>query len=309
MVPSWLTSPPSAWAPCDCCRVSRSRDFIGRSLSELGRLLEGLLQTERTAKTRGLLQSIDPRVKVVSLLAALVLTTMVHRIDVLAMLCATTLLLALASSLPMGRWLVQTWLLVPSFTALMALPAVLNVVTPGDPVWVLAHLASPLHLGAWTLPATLAVTRQGLLTVAILVLRVGVAVSWTVLLTMTTPWDRLLRALRVLGAPKGLLLILALMHRYLRLVIRQAHEMHLALVSRVIQPPSARAGQRMVGSRIGALLRRCMKLSRDVYDAMRARGYTGDIIVIQESRIGGLDWLWIAASTAFMAGVIWWSRV
>ena len=87
--------------------------------------------SEDVAAQGGLLQRVDPRVKLVGLLLLLVATGLVHHVAVLVAVYAATLLLAAASGLPLGFFVKRVWLFVPIFTGIVVLPATLSIVTPG----------------------------------------------------------------------------------------------------------------------------------------------------------------------------------
>jgi cobalt/nickel transport system permease protein len=236
------------------------------------------------AEKKGLLQRLDPRIKVATLLTGLLMTTLIHRWDILVVVYGATLVLAGLSRLPLPGFLLRTWFFIPVFTAAAALPSMLNIVTPGHPVWTLFRLAHPVAWGLWHWPATIAVTREGLCMAGVLVLRVATAVSWTLLLTWTTRWDRLLRAFEYFRVPQAFLLPLGMMIRYLHILMRETEEMHRAIRSRTIHPATSRTGQQTVAFAVGALLRRSLQWSHQISLAMVARGYTVEAVRRSETR-------------------------
>ena len=65
------------------------------------------------------------------------------------------------------------------------------------------------------LPFGLGLTRQGLMAAAIITIRVATSISLVLLVTLTTPWARLLSALRALGVPRMFVLVIGMAYRYL----------------------------------------------------------------------------------------------
>ncbi len=256
----------------------------------------------------GLLQAIDPRVKLLTFLGWLLFTTWVHRFDILVGLYSFTLALAMFSRIPLTRFILRTWLFIPLFTGIMVLPTLCNFVTPGEPIWMLAQFAHPVRIGPWVLPDVIAVTRQGLMVASGLVMRVATAVSWVTLLTLTTPGDRLLHTLQVLRVPQTFLMVLGLMHRYLHRLVREAEELHLAMQSRIMCTPMVRTGQRLVATRVGVLLRKSLGLSQEVYQAMCARGYTGEVRLLHTPSVTGTDYAWLVGSFILLGAVMWLSQ-
>lgn len=181
------------------------------------------------------------------------------------------------------------------FTSLLALPAALNVVTPGRPLWMLAELR-PGGWGPWSWPAQLAVTDHGLYVALRLVARVSACVAAAFVLLSTTRPDRLWRGLRGLGVPRLAVLLLAMMHRYLDVVARSAVELHLARISRTFGGARLRDEQSWFAAGLGSLYRRTRVFAAEVDRAMWSRGYTGEAVLLGRAR-------WHVAESVFVAGV------
>jgi len=265
----------------------RRHPAVRRGLAAMLRLLAALLD-DRPAARRGLLQALDPRVKAPALLGLAVVATLLHGLPALLAVYGVALLLALLSRIP-ARQLFGAWLLVPLVPALAALPAAVNVITPGAPVL-------PLWPGA-------SVTDAGLYVAARLMLRILACVTCTLLLVNTTRPARLFHGLRGLGAPKLAVMLLAMMVRYLAVVARAAEEIHLAKLSRTLLPGTLRQEQTWVAAGMGALFRRTRALGEDVYLAMLARGYTGEAALLETTRPGPREWAFLAAMAAIGAGI------
>jgi len=58
-------------------------DFLTKSISGFSRVLESVVTTEDISRAPGLLQSLDPRVKLVSFLLFIVGVSLVHSLPVL----------------------------------------------------------------------------------------------------------------------------------------------------------------------------------------------------------------------------------
>ena len=86
--------------PCGCIGKRKKGSFVEKTLTGGAGLLRQVMFSEDVAAQRGLLQRVDPRVKLVGLLVLLVATGLVHHVAVLVAVYAATLLLAAASALP-----------------------------------------------------------------------------------------------------------------------------------------------------------------------------------------------------------------
>lgn len=279
-------------------RVGRRPSFVRRAAGRFARLLEEMLANEQTALAPGLLQSLDARAKILGLLGLVVGVTLLQQPLSLGLACALGLLLASLSRLPLRRVL-RLWLVVPLFSGALILPATLNLVTPG-PALLLLWRPAGLHFLGWPLPPTVAVTAPGLVVAGRFVLRVGVCVTLALLLTATTRPDRLLHGLQALGVPRLFVMLLAVMQRYLLVLLQAAQEIHLARLSRTVAPGSTRQEQAWVAAGMGSLLRRTQALGEAVCHAMVARGYTGQVHLPARPRWTSADWSFLAAVACFI---------
>jgi cobalt/nickel transport system permease protein len=268
------------------------RGVIEKTLADLAQALEQSLFAENIARQPGLLQALDPRVKIISILALLIAVGLSRSLVVLLGLYGVTLVLAWRSAVPMGFFVKRVWLFMPFFTGLIALPAFF--ITPGPPL-----LALPLGL---------VITRPGALTALFLLLRVSTSVSLGVLLMLTTAWPTLLKALGVLRVPEGFILILGMTYRYIYLLLRTAEDMFLSRKSRVVGRMSSAEERRVLAASAGTLLNKSLHLSGEVYLAMQSRGYRGQAHTLDTFRMRALDWAWGAVIAGVAAGAIWLGR-
>jgi cobalt ECF transporter T component CbiQ len=238
------------------------------------------------AARNGLLQRLDPRVKLVTMIGTLVVVALVHSLPLLALAYVGTVVLAAVSGLPLGFFIKRVWLFIPIFTGIVVLPATLSVVTPGDVVLPLWHWHGHIH----------GVTEQGLHGAGIIITRVATSISLVVLLTLTTPWVRLLAALRALGVPKIFVLVIGMAYRYLFLLLDAVDDMYTARKARTLGPD--REGRRFVAAGAGTLFGKSHQLSEEVHQAMVARGYTGNARSMSAFRLRTADAVWSAGIVA-----------
>jgi cobalt/nickel transport system permease protein len=277
-----------------------ARSFVEKTLGDLSGALEQTLFAEEMARERGLLQELDPRVKLLGALALLLSVSLSHNLPVIAALYLLTLPVAAASRVPMGFYLKRVWAFMPFFTGIIALPALFNVFTPGAPLVTLVDLASPRLYLAITLP--------GVVTAAFLLLRVGASVSIGVLLILTTRWTKLLKSLRVLNVPQSFVLILGMTYRYIYVFLHAANDMFLARKSRMVGRLSPGEDRKWLAASMGTLLSKSYDLSDQVYLAMQSRGFRGEVEILDTLTWQGRDWLWLAAFAIVSAAAVWLGR-
>jgi cobalt/nickel transport system permease protein len=125
-----------------------------------------------------------------------------------------------------------------------------------------------------------------------------VSVSLAILLVMTTPWADILKSLRTLRVPQVFVLILSMTYRYIFLFLHTANGIFLARKSRIVGATSGREQRRWITGTIGNLMSRAFKMSNDVYAAMLARGFTGELRTHGTYRIMARDSVALAAAVS-----------
>ncbi len=281
-------------------------DFIAKTLEETTRAIQHSVFAEKFASRKGFLQGVDPRVKVVTILWLLLMAAGIKDLQVLLCFYLFTLVLALLSYIPPGFFIKRVWFFIPLFTALIALPSIFNLITPGQEIFVLFHLPRAYHFGPYVIPDKIAITAQGLKGAEIFVMRVATCVSLAILLILTTPWIRVLKALNILHIPEIAILVLAMTYRYIFLFLRVAESMFLARKSRFIAKTDLKEQHRWLSARIGVLIGKSFNLSNEVHLAMLARGWSGNPILFEEDRIDKKDFIWIIIVIVFT--FILWER-
>ncbi len=292
-LPRWLKEGEQANPPSYLSRRRKRSNFLGKTLNRVSELLEDSVFSEKYAKKQGLLQSLDARVKLVSLLALLITVTFLKHIPIIFVVYLFTLLLAYLSKIKLTFFIKRVWLFIPIFTGVIAIPAIFNLVTPGEPVF--AIINHGFYIGPWAFHS-LSITRPGILGSTLFVLRVATTVSLAVLLVLTTKWAELLKSLQVLKIPNIFILIVGMTYIYIFLLIRMVQDMHIARKSRTIRMMNTGKEQGWIASRIGYLFMKSLKISEDVYSAMLSRGYTGEVKTLNSFRILRKDYLWISFS-------------
>jgi cobalt/nickel transport system permease protein len=287
-LPSWLSEASPALCRCGCSGRRRG-NFIEKTLRDIVKLIEEAVFSEEVALRRGFLQQLDSRVKVITLMYLLVVINLCSQLPLLWGFYLALLAIAVISKLPLRQVVVRVWLVIPLFTGIMVLPSLLNWVRPGDPLWIIADFKHPLNIGIASLPSTLAITKQGLWGGVMLVSRVGISVSLAVVLTLSTRWMDFLRALRSFFVPRIFVVTLEMTYRYIFVLVTAMEEMFLARKARDAGRSAPKEQRRFVASAVGGLFGKSLQMSEEVYWAMTARGYTGEIRIMEHSRLRWQD--------------------
>lgn len=268
------------------------RDFVEHSLRSIGDVAERALFSESIARKSGVLQSLDARAKLAGALSLIVAITFAHDLRAVGVALVLAIALLLAAGTDVLGAVLRAWWIPIAIAAIAAAPAL--VLTKGD---ALAQL-----------PFGWAITVQGAKSFALLVGRVATVTALSLLLVLTTRWSSLLRAFRILGAPTILIAIVGMTYRYVFVLLDVARGLFDGRKSRRVGRLSGPENRRLAGAAAGALLTRSMQIADDVYLAMQARGFRGEVYVLDEPRMRLRDWLALASCCLVAIAVGWFGR-
>jgi cobalt/nickel transport system permease protein len=265
--------------------------FLDSTVVGFARALSRALMSEEIAHQPGLLQSLDPRVRVIGLFALVLAVTLSRKLAVVLVLFLAAVMIAAFSRVSISTLARRVWLVVLAFTGVIALPAIF--ITPGNPI----ATGGSLHI-----------TAQGVATAVLLLARVETAVTFTTLLILCTPWAHVLKALRSFWLPQEAVAMLAMTHRYIFLLIETAGQMLESRQSRTVGRLPAAEQRRMTARTAGVLLSKSIDLSNDVYLAMQSRGFRGEVRILSDFRMRSRDYVGLLAFLCAGSIAVWMGR-
>ena len=229
---------------------------------------------------------LDPRVKVLIAVGFIISTALLPDGAWLAYALSWGLVIGLALVAGIEPWFVikRSLLILPFLLAAVSVAFTL----PGQVLW----------QGPWGLT----LSDAGLMRFVSIMMRSWISVQMAFLLTATTRFPDVLHALRHLKVPAILVAILAFMYRYLFVLVDEAARLLRARAARSAQLPGLKSGRSLwwrasvAGNMVGQLFSRSLARSEDVYRAMLARGYQGELLTMNPHHMHGQDWLALAAA-------------
>jgi cobalt/nickel transport system permease protein len=246
---------------------------------------------DRYREGSSLVHRLDPRLKLLATLAFVLATTSMppRAWPGFVLLGGLALTAILVSQIPLLEALKHSAVALP-FAAMVAVS--LPFTRAGSVVWA-------WHPLGWTL----AVTDEGLVLFAAIVVKAWLAVMLSGLLVATTRFPDLLYAMRSLHVPAVLTATISFMYRYLFVLTDEAMRLQTARAAR-----SAGGGRtvwwraRVLGGMIGSLFIRSYERSERIYAAMLSRGLSGEVRTLTklawQSHDTGVALAWAAALAA-----------
>jgi cobalt ECF transporter T component CbiQ len=260
----------------------RRRDFFEKTLNQLAALMEKNARAEESGVGNGFLQRLDPRVKCVGFLGLIFAAAASRSETVSAVLLFLGVILVIASGTRVVGRMAGLWGGVLLFTGTVVLPA--TFLTPGQALF-------SLPLVGWT------ITNHGIHSAFMLIARAETTATFAALLALTTPWARLLKALRILRVPVLFVVILGMTYRFIFVLLGISRNFFEARRARRVGRLDARQRRSMAVSSAAMLLSKSVQLSGEVYEAMQARGFRGEVRILEDFRMKRMDWCMLAAFT------------
>ena len=257
----------------------RTADIINGAIAEL-------FENEELARMPGVLQRLDPRVRLATVLLLAVTVSFLHSIPAIVLVIAATAALAAMSFVSPLAFSRRVWATAGLFAVLLSAPAVTGWISPG---------AALIGHGA------LSITLPGVLVASRLILRVIAGAGIGLLVVWTTRWSDLLGALTALRMPDVIVATLAMTQQQIVSLMRTVENVHLARESRMLGAGTAAENRGWVIDRMAFVASKSFKTADDVYDAMLARGFSGDWHTLRRLRMTARDSMWLVGLVAFCA--------
>lgn len=253
---------------------------------------------------RSLVHHLDARVKLL-LAVAYILTsalTPAGAWPIYLVLLAMVLAVELLSEESIGFYFKRSLLALPFVLA--AAPLIFTM--PG-PAWF------TISLGGVHLQASL----TGLERFLSVLVKSWISVQMAIVLTTTTPFPDLLRALRELRMPRLLVAVLGLMWRYLFVLADEVLRLSRARAARSgdAGDPAKKSGggviwrARVTGGMVGNLFLRAFERSDRIYVAMLSRGYDGEVRSLPQPAAPASSWIVLAAGLTLLVLLNWIARL
>jgi cobalt/nickel transport system permease protein len=232
---------------------------LNSSIRNLVGNAESLVNVEDLSGKNGLLQSINPIVKLAVILLMIAGSLFVSSVTFMLLACVIPLFLAVTSKIPLKGFFART-ALIPLFTAVIAVPFLF--MTSGTPI-LSANLLN------------LTVTFEGLQRFLLFTVRVWFCVSSLNVLILSTGFTSFLKLLSTIHVPSVIIQMFSLTYRYLFVSIHEIQSILIAKEARTYVNRGKISIQtiKQTGALIATVFIRTFERSERVYMAMKARGF------------------------------------
>lgn len=244
-------------------RQAEKDRFIDKTILSLSSLLARALSSGAVNRERW---KILPELRIISLFMTIVMISLARNYVFLALMFA--ILLAILSALD-AEDILHTL-----------------KVSCGAAVFSFAVLLPSVFFNGWNLCVFISV-------------KVFMSVMSVKILSVTTRWDSITRALRIVPVPDIFILVLDISLRYIVMLGELTLDMFIALKLRSVG--RNRVKHRALGGVAGSIFLFSRAMAEDMYSAMTCRGFTGTYRIRRGIRPRPVDFAFIAAN----AGLVW----
>jgi cobalt/nickel transport system permease protein len=230
---------------------------------------------------------IDPRARIIIAMLFSLVVVSLQQVPLLVLALVVALLIMLASGQPWRKTL-KRMLAMDGFILAMLLMLPFSV--PGD---------------AWFSLFGLTATWQGLWRAIEIALKANAVILMLLALVGSMESVTLGQALGKLRVPMALVHLMLFTVRYIEVLKDEYQRLRQAMQARAFRAGNNWHTYRSVGYLFGMLLVRAMERSERVLEAMKCRGFTGQLPMLVQMRMGLQDWLFSGLMGAVMAALMY----
>lgn len=264
--------------------------FIEKGIHHLADVIKtGYIQWE-TASKDDFFQKIDARVKILFLLFYVVIVSLKRDIAAQVVIGAFVFILALISRLNIVAIYKRVLFWGFIFGFLVALPSAFNIITQGEILVPILRLSKHYSFWIYHVPEEIGITKQGIYGVLMLTLRVMNSLALSFLVSFTTPFPEIMRALLMLKVPDTFVIILTLSYKYIFMFAKTVEDIHLAKKSRLASRVSNAEARRWIAGRFAFIFKKTQLRCEEIFKAMVGRGFSDNIRLHGFRQFTSRDW-------------------
>ncbi len=273
-----------------------STAFIDKTIQKLAEIIRINHQQVHLDQKKCMISGISVRARLIVFLYFIMIISLLRSVSTELIIGLVILLMHLLVNNHFLRTYKRIIFFTFIFGFLIAAPSALNLITKGEIIYPVAELSKPHDFWIYHIPQVIGFTREGVLGMSLLTLRVFNSVSISLLLMATTPFNDIVKGLKMFRIPDSFLMIITLGYLYIVILSNLAVESYLAIKSRIIGHMDSRDVQQMVAGRINHLFKMSRRHFEKTFQAMQARGYTGEVVLYGEEKMTLKDYYTIGGA-------------
>ena len=265
--------------------------YLDKGIRDFASLFtEGYAQWELSSR-RSFLHDLDARIKIVFWILLIVVISLKRAVLPEAVIFICIFMLAALCRLNLIAFYKKVLLLGFAFGFIISIPSAFNVIVPGKVIIPILTLSHSHDFWIYHIPQVIGITDSGLSLVSLLTLRVLNSLSVSFLILYTTPFAEIIKALKVFRVPDTFLIIISMTYKYIFTFAHIVSEMYLAKKARLAGGNSRKEAREWIAGRIAFVFKKTQLECEEVFKAMNARGFSGEVRLYHHRKLTGKDWV------------------
>jgi cobalt ECF transporter T component CbiQ len=275
--------------------------FIDRTIRNVASVIKSVYIQNETASKAGLLQKINARAKVIFLFGFIILVSFIRQIPSQLLISVLIFMLFIFSRVNLVSMYKKIFLLGFIFGFLIIIPAALNLVSEGEIIFNIIHFKSAHRFWVYHIPANIGITKEGCWVVLKFFLRITNSIALTLLIMYTTSFAEIIKSLKLFWVPDLFLLIITLSYKFIFILSHTTEETYFALKARWWRNSKETSAKQFIAERITYIFRKSWMKYEEIYRAMVARGFNGNVNLCYAQKIKRSDFVFLSAMLIFGA--------
>jgi cobalt ECF transporter T component CbiQ len=301
MIPSFLTEKQKL--NIDDKKLKTSSNFIDKTIKNAAHIIFNTMQHFIFSQKKGLLQSIDARVKVFFLFLGIIFISIIHSPALQLIISGCILLLYILSDINIINVYKKIIIISFFFGFIVFIPASLNVFTEGKPIITLFNFNKELNWWIYKVPSKIFISYEGILITFKFTLKVINSISLTLLIAYTTTFEIIVKALSFYKIPSIFLMTLTMSYKFIFILSKTIIETYNSLKMRWWNYKKIIEAEEIVAGRINYIFRKSWQKYERLYDAMLLRGFDGNINIYYFKKLSKKDYLFLIIFILFLISI------
>jgi len=275
--------------------------FLNKTIKKAATVIINVSSINYTFNKKGILQNIDARIKLICLISGIVLISLNHNILYQFTVLLFNLFFIFNSNINPIKILKKAIIPAIFFGLIVTLPSSLNVFIEGKPLLLLFDLKEEHKFLIYNIPKEIYVTREGILYVLKITLKILNSVTLTFLIILTTGFDNIIKAMSFYKIPPIINLTIILSFQFIIVLSKTLLSAYQAIKLRWFSRMNPEEINKIISGRIGYIFRKAFMKYEKVYNSMILRGFDEKFNFFYFEKIKPKDYLFLLVFLAIFS--------
>jgi cobalt ECF transporter T component CbiQ len=280
-------------------RKKHTIPFIDTTIQNIAKVIKSIYVQNETSSRDGLLQKLNARSKIIFLFGFIIIISFIRHIESQILISALISILFILSRVNLIAIYKKIFLLGFLFGFLIIIPAGLNIVSDGNIIFNLINFKTAHKFWIYNIPSDIGITKEGCIVVIRFFIRITNSIALSLLVMYTTSFPGIIKSLKIFRVPDIFLLVITLTYKFIFILSYTTEDTYLALKSRWWRNSRDTSANQFIAERITYIFRKSWIKYEEIYHAMLARGFNGNVNLCYSQKIKSIDIVFLLAAFVF----------